>query len=110
MVVAVQSCNIQQPDLVVDECSFALHCLCLLLLLGGDIERNPGPPKCKTVIVWHVHVAHTHSTRLSKSAQGGSKRKLEESNANEVESPGPSKTKKLALNGQPVMFITWLVL
>ena len=49
IVVAVES-NIQQPVLVVDECSFALYCLLLLLLLGGDVERNPGP-KSKTFII-----------------------------------------------------------
>ena len=60
MVVAVQN-NIQPVLVVVDECSVALYCLCLLLLLGGDIERNPGPPKSKTLIVWHIHVAHMHA-------------------------------------------------
>ena len=64
IVVAGQS-NIQQPVLVVDECSFALHCLFLLLLLGGDVERNPGP-KSKTFIICHIHVAYMHAICLSK--------------------------------------------
>ena len=52
MVVAVQN-NIQHVLVVVDECSFALYCLCLLLLLGGDIETNPGP---ESKILTHMEV------------------------------------------------------
>ena len=39
----LQHCDIQQCRSVVDGCSFALNYMRLLLLLGGDIERNPGP-------------------------------------------------------------------
>ena len=38
-----QHCDLQQSTPEVDDCSFALNFLRLLLLLGGDSERNPGP-------------------------------------------------------------------
>ena len=51
----------QQNDEEVDVCSFALFFLRILLLLGGDVERNPGPEskyRLKLTLYCHKETGH----------------------------------------------------